>query len=173
MKPNVVAIAVLGALISQPLSAQSLRSFENNGRQETRAMVGLTIPLGGKSRSRNNEPRLDFRLDTSRLVGVRFRARSLNSIFQDRRDVRATTFSLTFENNPKLLLNGHSFASFGSPVLRAQEESEEAEKEERSTGAKIARGFGWAGIGALAVLGAGAGYLGLRCGEGSECFDED
>ena len=103
MKQSVVAAVALGALVSQPLSAQSLRSFEETGRSEARAMVGLTIPLGGKSKDRNSEPRLDFRFDTSRVDNDPFRARPLHPLLQDRRDVRATTVSLTFEANPKLM----------------------------------------------------------------------
>ncbi|MGB3471800.1 MAG: hypothetical protein WBA51_13340 [Erythrobacter sp.] len=70
-------------------------------------------------------------------------------------------------------MNGQSFAALGSPILSAQEEAEEAEKKKRGTAEKIARGFGWAGIGALAVLGAGAGFLLIRCGERSDCFNDE
>ena len=173
MKKSVVAAVALGALISHPLSAQSLRSFENTGRAETRAMVGLTIPLGGESRERNSEPRLDLRFDTSRIDGDPLRARPLNPLLQDRRDVRATTLSLTFESNPKLLLNQQKIASLGPSILRAQEDGEES-KEERGTGEKIARGLGWAGIGLLGITAAGVGYFALRCGgDDSDCFRED
>ena len=174
MRIYTIAGASLAALACQPLAAQSIASFEETGRVDTRAMVGITIPLGGKSPTRNTEPRLDFRFDTSRIDADPQRQRTLNPLMRQRRNVRATTFSLTFDHNPKLLLNGHAFASLGSPLLARFDEGEEAEKEERSTGQKILRGAGWAGIGALALVGAGAGYLVIRCsGDDSDCFDED
>lgn len=160
---NASLSALVIVALASPGHAQSLRSFEADGRLETRAMLGITIPLGGKSTKRNTEPRLDFRFDASRIDSDPFQTRTLNPLLRERRDLRATTLSLTFEQDPKLLLNGSAFASMGSPILSSTEE--DAEKEGRSTGEKILRGVGWAGIGAVVLLGGTAAAFFLSCDE--------
>lgn len=173
-----ISLAVLSALVSEPLVAQSVNPFDNHGRVETRAMAGITIPLGGKrrgadSRGVDTKPRFDLRFDTSRIDAQR--ASSLDPLRLNRRDVRQSVFSVTLEKRPQLMMNGHAFAHIG-PRLYSEEdeaqEGDEAEKEERSTGEKVLRGAGWVGIGALAVLGVGAGAFLLSCGDG-ECFVDD
>ena len=168
------ALGVVGALASQPVHAQSVNAFDNHGRVETRAMLGVTIPLGGKKRAQETKPRLDLRFDTSRIDSDPARTRTLDPLRLQRRDIRQSVFSITMENRPRLMLNGYAVAQVG-PTLYADQDAEtteEGEKEERGTGEKILRGAGWAGIGALAVVGVGAGVFLLSCGDG-DCFVDD
>lgn len=164
---NIVALTCLSVLLAPSAQAQSLRSFEGGGRLESRAMIGLTIPLGGKSARRNAEPRIDFRIDASRIDSNPPEAQAFNPLWDDRRDVRAATFSLTFEDNPKLLLNGHALTSFGVPVLRADESQEEGEEKDH----KALRTVGWVALGALVFYGSVAAITAAECsGSDSDCF---
>lgn len=168
------SLGVVCALACQPVHAQSVNAFDNHGRVETRAMLGVTIPFGGKKREAETKPRLDLRFDTSRIDSDPARTRTLDPLRLQRRDIRQSVFSITMENRPRLMLNGYSIAQVGPTLFADQdaETTEEGEKKERGTGEKILRGAGWVGIGALAVVGVGAGVFLLSCGDG-ECFQED
>ena len=145
---SLTSLAVLSALVSQPVAAQSLSPFDNHGRVETRAMAGVTIPLGGKRRSADTKPRFDLRFDTSRIDAQH--ASSLDPLRQNRRDLRQSVFSVTFERRPQLMLNGHGFAQVG-PSIYAQDGDEES-AEETEDGGGIST-LGWIGIGAAAFAG--------------------
>jgi len=166
----------LGSLIAAPVHAQSAHPFQDHGRVESRAMLGVTIPLGGQKQKADTKPRFDLRIDTSRIDGDFTRAPTLDPFRQNRRDVRQSVVSLTMERQPRVMLNGFSLAQMGSPVLRADEEPEAEEgedtKNERSTGEKVLRGAGWVGIGALGVLAVGAGIFLISCDDG-DCFVDD
>ncbi|MEM6858173.1 MAG: hypothetical protein AAF559_09900 [Pseudomonadota bacterium] len=170
------SIAVTSALASSPAAAQSLSHFQNNGRAETRAIVGISVPNGCRRQAVDTRPTLNLRFDPSRIDADPTRFRSLDPLLANRRNQRASVFSLTLKNNPRLMLHGHSFARMGSPLYANGEVEDEkargGRKEERGTGEKVLRGVGWAGIGALAIVGVGVGVFALSCGDG-ECFDEN
>ena len=167
----------LGSVIAAPVHAQSAHPFQDHGRVEARAMLGVTIPLGGQKQKADTKPRLDLRFDTSRIDGDFTNAPTLDPIRQNRREVRQSVVSLTMERQPRVMLNGFSLAQLGSPVLRADDDKPEAEEgeeseNERSTGEKVLRGAGWVGIGALGVLAVGTGIFLLSCDDG-DCFVDD
>lgn len=170
------AVAGLVALsLSSGASAQSLRSFENDGRNETRAMVGITIPFGGDRRSAENKPRVDFRMQSAEIGSSYDLEQVRNPLLLDRRDVRQATVSLTFEDNPRFLLNGRSLSP--KPLLRAAQDGDEEasaegeenteEKKDRTTGEKVLRGAAFSALAAVTVAAGAFTYFLARCGDGS------
>lgn len=119
-----VATLMLG-ISSHGVSAQNnLRDFELTGRNDVRATASITIPLGGQRHSGNSAPRIDFAMDTMRVLPDDSRA-SLN-LDMHRAPVRPATLSLTLERNPRMLINGNRVATYG-PQLTAQDEDQGSE----------------------------------------------
>lgn len=119
--------ALCGAALAMshfPAAAQhSLRDFQAAGQSDVRATASVTIPLGGVRDADDNAPRLDFAL-ANRTYQTRdnqtdFR---LNSVDDPAWAQRRAQFSLTLQQNPRLLVNGERIATFG-PRLNADEDS--------------------------------------------------
>ena len=112
-------------MIAQSAAAQSLHSFELGGEVDSRATVAVTIPLGGNRSSSETTPRVEFSLQSQRISTATapdpFR---FDSYRRDQFAIQQTNFALTFERNPRLLLNGQRVATYG-PRLTADEDDGE------------------------------------------------
>lgn len=146
---GLVAIAIVSSA-----SAQSIRGFEEEGRQETRATIGITIPFGGDRRSAESKPRVDLRLQAAEIGSPSEFQLSPTNYLPDRSNVRETTLSLTFEDNPRFLVNGqaagmshyaHADQESGDEPVADDVESDEGEREGRTTLQKIGLGAAIAG----------------------------
>ncbi|GAA4040360.1 hypothetical protein [Parerythrobacter jejuensis] len=112
------------ALVSAPVSAQSLREVENAGQSEMRGMASLTIPLGGPRSARESKPRLDFAMESARIGGDQFASSlTFDRNLADRAVLRRTALSFTLEQRPTMMLNGQPMTTFG-PRLGADEDDE-------------------------------------------------
>lgn len=145
---SAAALAAL-ALGAQPASArQDLRDLDVQGRTDIRAVAAITIPLGGPRQARETAPRFDFAMQSQRIQAD---DASVLSNFDARRDSRVTlartAVSFTFEQNPRLLMNGHRLATFG-PWLTADNE-----EDSQDDGGQL-------GTVGLVVLGVGAAIAG-------------
>ena len=145
--------------------AQDIPGFERDAQRDVRASVGITIPFGGASRERADmQPRFDVIVETGE-SDWQSQARNLdNPLTDSRRNVRQGRMSLTFEEEPRFLLNGESFSepyvahADGQDAEGAEEQGEE--RRGRNTLQKI--GLGAAILGGVAVL--GAAYFWIRIG---------
>lgn len=132
MNRKMAAISgVLSAgFMTQSASAQqTLQEYEIAGQSDFRAVVSATIPLGGNRSDARAAPRLDLAL-----TGRDYRPRDVQAdtpAFRYQPPERRVAFSLTMEQNPRLLINGERITSFG-PRLTADED------EERSGGGNTA-----------------------------------
>ena len=175
---SIGSILALALASTSPVQAQSLRAIEGAGQSDTRAMVGITIPFGGDNRSAESQPRLDLKMEMSRIGSGTDIAPSINPLYPDRRDVRRATFSLTFEENPRFMLNGFSLDQ-GSRLYSGQQEEgdpdaengEEKAKKERKTGQKVLRGAAVAGGVFVLVLGVGFAAFVIDCNDDGGCVD--
>ncbi|MDJ0978592.1 MAG: hypothetical protein QNI87_08645 [Erythrobacter sp.] len=150
-----------------PARAQALAPFTDAGAVETRAMVGITIPLGSRSKSVEAKPRFDLTLERAQFrQGVDGFNQNI-SIRPERRNVRSTKLSLTLEEQPRFLLNGLAFQSDYS--LHADEDEEGAQedgedkKSGRSTGKKVLRGAAVAGGVFVTVIAVGFTAFLIEC----------
>ena len=124
MKAIFGTAAVIAFAIPSVTSAQSLNGFENEGRVESRAMVGVSIPLGQAKRSEQTAPRVDFSFRSGRIG----RSARFDHDVRKAPDIgwqpeRGSTLSLTLQGSPRLMLNGQRLATFG-PELYADAEEE-------------------------------------------------
>jgi hypothetical protein len=104
------SIAVV-ALLSQPASAQSYRDLQQGSQSEVRVSAGITIPFGGQKRTADTKPQFDLGFDqrvqrNDVLLAVN-PARA-----NEAPEWRRTSLSLTLEDNPRMLMNGHQVARF-------------------------------------------------------------
>ena len=166
-------VVFTGLLMGASLaSAQSVGPFSHTGSFETRAMVGVTIPLGSRSESAEAKPRFDLTIEGAQLRhGVDGFANTF-SIRPERRNIRRATVSWTIENRPQFLLNGYSLQP--SDHLYADEpadgeEGEDSEKNGRSTGKKILRGAAVAGGVAALAVGVGIAAIIAQCNSDEGC----
>lgn len=158
-----ISKSILGAGIvlmfaSQPATAQSVHNWNNAGSSETRATASVTIPLGGKRKAENAEPRLDFAVQSYQIGQERASHLKIDPVNNNRILQRQSVVSFTLDRRPKLMLNGKKLATFG-PVLHADDESEQP-------------GNSDGGNTALYVLGGlGAAVLGLAVATSADAVD--
>ncbi|MBH5322267.1 hypothetical protein [Aurantiacibacter sediminis] len=88
-------------------AAQDIHGFERDPQRDMRASVGISIPFGGSNRqAANMQPRFDFHIETGD-SDWHSRAQNLADPRNDaHRNVRRSQFSLTFEDEPRFLVNG-------------------------------------------------------------------
>ena len=141
-----------------------------------RAMVGITIPFGGDRRSAESQPRFDLQFERSEIGADNRIMRRVNPIALDRRQVRRATVSLTFEQEPRFLVNGVSFDQ-AARLYSGQDESGEAEETEgeeregRTTGQKVLRGAAVAGGVFIVITGVALAALIIDCKDDDGCRD--
>ena len=125
MKKTCIAASMAALTMAQTASAQSLQDFENAGRTDMRASVGVTIPLGAASKARDTAPRVDFSVQSARIgQNTNFDHDVRRAPAIGWRPQRGSTLSLTLQDNPRLMLNGRKVATFG-PTLTADEEDDD------------------------------------------------
>ena len=119
----IATIAFIGAVLALPssASAQSIRAFAEEGRTETRVMAGITIPFGG-TRSTDKAARMDMKLQSARIGQSTATPTEVDRTFDDYVNRRESRISLTFENEPRFLINGRSFASYRLQAAQEQEQ---------------------------------------------------
>lgn len=158
-----IAAAMAVMSLASTANAQSLRGFEANGASETRATVGITIPLGAARERLREKPRFDFAIETARVDAYSTPdALRIDPLELDRRNVRRASLSLTFEDQPHVLLNGAA-PIYGSTLYAGQDDREEESEDsddgrsERTTGQKVGRAAAGAGliVGTVALVGLG------------------
>ncbi|KLE32616.1 hypothetical protein AAW01_00675 [Aurantiacibacter gangjinensis] len=109
------------ALLASPAAAQDITGFDNEASRDMRAMVGVTIPLGGRTQHGESEPRFDLRFETGESDWHSRAQAQANPLLDHRQELRQGTISLTFEDNPRFLINGTSLVP-QSTVLASQDE---------------------------------------------------
>ena len=125
----IATIAFIGAVLALPssASAQSIRAFAEEGRTETRVMAGITIPFGG-TRSTDKAARMDMKLQSARIGQSTATPTEVDRTFDDYVNRRESRISLTFENEPRFLINGRSFASYRLQAAQEQEQEQPVEE---------------------------------------------
>lgn len=116
------------ALAAQPAAAESaggnsVLAFQERHASEMRATVGITIPFGGQRNQAASQPRLDLGFDHR--TEPHDTLLPLNPVRNfEQPEWRGTSFAVTFERAPRLMLNGAQFAQFNTR-LNADETEEE------------------------------------------------
>lgn len=146
------------ALAAQPAAAESaggnsVLAFQERHASEMRATVGITIPFGGQRNQAASQPRLN--------IGFDHRAERHDTLLSvnpvrnfEEPEWRRTSFALTLERTPRVMLNGVQMAQFNSS-LHADETDEESESDADGgpSTALIVGGVLVGGLLALAVAG--------------------
>ncbi|MEM9310874.1 MAG: hypothetical protein AAGA34_05445 [Pseudomonadota bacterium] len=174
MTKPILACISAGAMLaaSSPVSAQAVGPFGAVGDIETRAMVGVTIPFGPRSKDAETKPRLDLRIEGARWQQDATDAPRLSFVPQ-RRNARQLELSFTFEEKPRFLLNGfamQTYYGFGADqdAEDSAEEGEEGEEEGRTTGQKILRGAAFTGGAVALLVGGSLAALLIACSSDDE-----
>ena len=123
---SIATVALTGVALASASSAaaQSVRAFAEEGRAETRVMAGISIPFGGP-RSNDSAPRMDLRLQSARIGQSTAEPVVMDRAPDDYLHLRESRISLTFEDEPRFLVNGRSFASYRLQAGQEQEQPDE------------------------------------------------
>lgn len=107
MKTSAIFLAALAVSMPNVVNAQDVGQFDFDRRSETRAMIGISIPFGGaETRRADMQPRVDLRVQRAQ-HGWNDSDRNASLLpFPHRYNEREARVSLTFEDSPRLLLQG-------------------------------------------------------------------
>lgn len=143
----VIAAATL-IFASQGASAQTdMRDIAAAGRSDLRATASIRIPLGGPRQARDTAPRVELAMHRMRIQpGTAAALRSSEPFHNGRTTLNRTALSVTFEQSPRMLVNGRQVATFG-PTLG----SEEGDGDQRRGVSTL----GWVAIGVGVFIGLG------------------